>query len=344
MTPTDRAAKRPVIVTEGLRKRYGEVEALRGLDLTVEQGNVVGLLGPNGAGKTTTVRILATLLRLDAGRAEVAGYDVVRQRREVRARIALTGQYAAVDEFLTGRENLEMVGRLSGLRRAAAKRRADELLQRLDLVDAASRPVKTYSGGMRRRLDLAASLVLSPPVLFLDEPTTGLDPRSRSTIWELIADLVAAGASVLLTSQYLEEVDRLADRIVVIDDGEVVAQGSSRELKAKVGGERVEVVVSSQSDFEAAVGVLRARADVDHVSREQRRVVLRAGGARLVGQVARHLEDAGVDVDDLSLRRPTLDDVFLMLTGRSVKEPTVEDPVNGARHPDAAKQEERAAL
>src|ERR687886_2336132 len=263
------------VLAEGLQKRYGRTWALRGVDLAVERGTICGLLGPNGAGKTTAVRILTTLLSPDAGRAEVAGLDVVRQAGELRSRIGLTGQYAAVDEYLTGRENLEMVGRLYHLSKKQARGRADELLERFDLVDAATRLVKTYSGGMRRRLDLAASLVLSPPVLFLDEPTTGLDPRSRITMWDIIGELVSGGTTLLLTTQYLDEADRLADRIAVVDAGRVIAEGTSDELKARVGGERLEGVVTEAVDVEATArvldsyargGVLRVETDRRHAS------------------------------------------------------------------------------
>jgi ABC-2 type transport system ATP-binding protein len=322
---------RPAILAEGLQKSYGKTRALDGLDLSVEEGTVLGLLGPNGAGKTTAVRILTTLLIPDAGRAEVAGLDVVRQAGELRALIGLTGQYAAVDEYLTGRENLEMVGRLYHLSKKQARRRADELLERFDLVDAATRLVKTYSGGMRRRLDLAASLVFSPPVLFLDEPTTGLDPRSRITMWDIIGELVSGGTTLLLTTQYLDEADRLADRIAVVDAGRVIAEGTSAELKARVGGETLEVTVAGGDGLGEAASVLERYAHGDggvRVDAERRYVgTTVAGGPGLLAAVVRDFDAAGVQVEELGLHRPTLDDVFLTLTGHAA-EPEPEQRVD----------------
>jgi ABC-2 type transport system ATP-binding protein len=314
------------VVVEGLVKRFGENTALGGVDLTVSEGTVLGLLGPNGAGKTTVVRILSTLLRPDAGRAEVNGLDVVTQGDRVRATIGLTGQYAAVDEYLTGQENLEMVGRLYRLGGKVARERAGELLERFELADAAHRPAKTYSGGMRRRLDIAASLIARPRVLFLDEPTTGLDPRSRLGMWEFIADLVSDGTTILLTTQYLEEADRLADRMVVIDKGRVIARGTADELKAQVGGERLELTVSSSEQLAAAAEALRPLAQAEaHRDEQTRRLSLPVtGGTETLAEGLRRLAGTDVQVLDIGLRRPDLDDVFLTLTGHAAEESSAE--------------------
>jgi ABC-2 type transport system ATP-binding protein len=311
-----------VISARGLVKRYGDVTALDGLDLTVPEGTVLGLLGPNGAGKTTAVRVLTTLLTADAGSAEVAGIDVFADPRGVRERIGLSGQYAAVDEYLTGFENLDMIGRLYRLGRRRSRERARELLERFSLSDAGDRPVKTYSGGMRRRLDLAGALVASPSVLFLDEPTTGLDPRSRTEMWDVIRELVAGGTTLLLTTQYLEEADRLADEIVVIDKGRVIAKGTADELKAQVGGERVEVVVQEAADLDRARNVLLSVATgevlvEDHVRRLTAPV---SGGGKVLVEALGRLDAAGIAVLDVGLRRPTLDDVFLTLTGHGAED------------------------
>jgi ABC-2 type transport system ATP-binding protein len=307
------------IIAEGLVKRYGDVTALDGLDLEVAEGTVLGLLGPNGAGKTTTVRIFTTLLAADRGRASVAGYDVVTDAESVRRVIGLSGQYAAVDENLTGRENLEIFGRLYRLAAKAARARADELLERFRLTDAGGRPVKTYSGGMRRRLDLAGSLVGRPRLLFLDEPTTGLDPRSRLEMWDVIENLVRRGTTLLLTTQYLEEADQLADRIAVVDHGRVIAEGTSDELKARIGGDVVEVIIHDRARLDEAVdalvGCCHERPTVDR--RARRLSVPSDGGAKVLVEVIRELDAVGIAVDDIALRRPTLDDVFLTLTGHA---------------------------
>src|SRR5215212_3933768 len=322
------------IVVEGLVKRFGETTALDGVDLTVAEGSVLGLLGPNGAGKTTVVRILTTLLRADAGRAEVVGLDVVRDADAVRASIGLTGQYAAVDEYLTGLENLEMVGRLYRLGKREARSRAGELLERFDLSDAADRPAKTYSGGMRRRLDIAASLINRPRVLFLDEPTTGLDPRSRLGMWEFIADLADGGTTILLTTQYLEEADRLADRMVVIDRGRVIARGTADELKAQVGGQRLEFTFGRPIDVaEAAARMRELAVDELRADEQNRRLSLPVrGGTEVLAEALRLLEGSGVEVLDVGLRRPDLDDVFLTLTGHAAVEaeqPGADEPAAG---------------
>jgi ABC-2 type transport system ATP-binding protein len=319
------------IIAEGLRKRFGDVTALDGLDLEVPEGTVLGVLGPNGAGKTTAVSILTTLLVPDEGRATIAGADLISQPQQVRERIGLSGQYAAVDEVLTGRENLEMIGRLYRQGKAKARARAEELLERFDLTEAGDRPAKTYSGGMRRRLDLACALVAEPPVLFLDEPTTGLDPRSRIELWGVIRELVARGATLLLTTQYLEEADQLADEILVIDHGRELARGTALQLKAQVGGERIEVTLEADDQVEAArevlAGVAVGEVEIDAATRTLLAPV--HGGAATLTVALNELATREVAIVDVGLRRPTLDDVFLTLTGR-VAEPG-DDPTPADR-------------
>ncbi|MFD0316979.1 ATP-binding cassette domain-containing protein [Streptomyces flavalbus] len=319
------------IYAEGLVKTFGDVRALDGVDLDVPEGTVLGLLGPNGAGKTTTVRCLTTLLRPDSGRAVVAGIDVLKHPNEVRRSIGLSGQFAAVDEYLTGRENLQMVGQLYQMRAKDAKVRAAELLEQFNLADAADRPAKTYSGGMRRRLDLAAALVVSPPVMFMDEPTTGLDPRNRQQLWEVIKQLVSGGTTLLLTTQYLEEADHLAHDIAVVDQGKVIARGTSDQLKARTGGERVEVVVHEREHITTAGEVLRGfgKGDVTVEDHTRKLTVPVTGGAKLLAEVIRELDVRGIEIDDIGLRRPTLDDVFLSLTGH-VAEVKDEENEKGA--------------
>ncbi|HEY7045858.1 MAG TPA: ATP-binding cassette domain-containing protein [Jatrophihabitantaceae bacterium] len=312
-----------VIRASGLVKTYGTVRALDGLDLAVPEGTILGVLGPNGAGKTTAVRILTTLIEPDAGQAFVAGLDVTKEPGKVREQLGLSGQYAAVDEYLTGYENLDMVGRLYGLGRRPAKVRARELLDQFRLADAGDRPVKTYSGGMRRRLDLAGALVAQPPVLFLDEPTTGLDPRSRTEMWDVIIDMVKGGTTLLLTTQYLEEADQLANNILVVDHGKAIAEGTADELKAQVGGERIEIVLSSSDDLGSAHGVLSGVVEgaVEVDDRARRLTAPVTHGASALMETLRRLDADNIALSDVALRRPTLDDVFLTLTGHMSEEP-----------------------
>ena len=338
----------PAVSFQNVSKSYaGPRGALRALDTVsfdIAQGEFFGLLGPNGAGKTTAVRVLTTLLKPDSGRAVVAGLDVLRQSNEVRRSIGLSGQFAAVDEYLTGRENLQMVGQLYQMSAKAAKARAGELLERFNLAEAADRPSKTYSGGMRRRLDLAAALVVSPPVMFMDEPTTGLDPRNRQQLWEVIQELVAGGTTLLLTTQYLEEADHLAHDIAVIDHGRVIARGTSDQLKAQTGGERVEVVVHDRQHLTTATEVLnRFGQGETTVEQHTRKITVPvAGGAKLLAEVIRDLDAQGVEIDDIGLRRPTLDDVFISLTGHAAESAPGENGNGGNGGTDAAKEMEAA--
>jgi ABC-2 type transport system ATP-binding protein len=312
---------RTMILADGLHKHFGKTHALRGLDVDVQEGTILAMLGPNGAGKTTAVRILTTLTHADAGHAEVAGIDVARHPAAVRRQIGVAGQSASLDELLTGRENLVIVGNLYRLKPSESRRRAEDLLERFELTDAADRMVKTYSGGMRRRLDLAAALIDSPPVLFLDEPTTGLDPRSRLAMWSLIADLAKGGSTLLMTTQYLEEADQLADDIAVVDHGRVIARGTALELKRRVGGERLEVEIGEGQSLDRAAEVLSslgeepARVDTDH-HRVSVPIVAHDG---VLTRAVRALDSAGVHVDDIGFRRPTLDEVFLELTGQPLE-------------------------
>jgi ABC-2 type transport system ATP-binding protein len=312
----------PAIEAEGLVKNFGTTKALAGLDLAVPPGTVYGLLGPNGAGKTTAVRVFATLLRPDGGRARVLGHDVADEAAEVRRQIGLTGQYAALDEYLTGRANLVMIGQLSRLTPAAARRRADEMLERFSLTEAAGRAVKTYSGGMRRRLDLAASLIGYPQVLFLDEPTTGLDPNARAMTWEIVRELANSGTTLLLTTQYLDEADQLARRIAVIDGGAVIAEGTPDQLKSSVGGEHLDVALAAGADVEAAIVAVKpfATGGIQPDEDGRRLSVPVAAAEGLTTQVVRALDQAGVPVNDVTMQRASLDDVFLALTGHKTSE------------------------
>jgi ABC-2 type transport system ATP-binding protein len=328
----------PAILVEGVRKSFGNVHALRGIDLVVPRGTVLGLLGPNGAGKTTAVRILTTLLKPDAGRALIEGLDVVKDEESVREIIGLAGQSAAIQEELTGRENLEIFGRLHHLSKSHARTRADELLERFDLADAADRQAKTYSGGMQRRLDLASSLVGDPLVLFLDEPTTGLDPRSRLGMWSVIRELVSAGTTLLLTTQYLEEADELADEIVVIDHGQVIAAGTAEQLKDRIGGDVIEFTVPDPARREDAVRAIAQLSESDPVLDEDTGLLtLRIGnlGSDALMQAVRSLDAAGVPVQGLALRRPSLDDVFLALTGHAAEADEQPEPKRGRRRRQA---------
>jgi oleandomycin transport system ATP-binding protein len=325
--------ERSAIEAEGLVKTFGSVRALDGIDMVAGEGTVFGLLGPNGAGKTTAIRVLSTLLRPDAGRAFVGGHDVAREPEQVRRLIGLTGQYAAVDELLSGKENLYMIGRLLGLPAREARRRAGELLESFGLSEAAAKLVKEYSGGMRRRLDLAASLVGRPRFLYLDEPTTGLDPRSRLELWGMIRGLVAEGTTVLLTTQYLEEADRLADEIVVIDHGRVIAAGTPQQLKTRVGGQVLQAQPADPSDLEATQRILAELADEDEGTyTDGQLVTVRIADRSALGRAVRLLEEAGIAIDDLSLRRASLDEVFLAITGHlAEEEPGVDDTSERSR-------------
>jgi oleandomycin transport system ATP-binding protein len=315
----------PAIVAHGLVKTFGDVRALDGIDLEAPQGQILGLLGPNGAGKTTAIRILATLLQPDAGTARVGGFDVVKQPGEVRKVIGLTGQYAAVDELLSGKENLYMIGKLLGMNKTDALARGHELLGLFDLVDATEQVVRTYSGGMRRRLDLAASMVGRPRFIYLDEPTTGLDPRSRRETWNMIEDLVSGGTTALLTTQYLDEADQLADEIVVIDHGRVIAEGTADELKSKVGEQVIEVRPARTEDLEKTKEILHRLAGSDGTVDEESQMVSVSGAdPNLITEVVRNLDTAGIVVGHLALRRPSLDEVFLALTGHVAEERTDE--------------------
>ncbi len=314
----------PAVVVKGLKKSYGKVDVLKGIDFEVKRGTILALLGPNGAGKTTTIRILSTLLPPDSGTATIAGHDVVDEPDKVHASIGLTGQYAAVDEYLTGQENLLMMGRLYRLSMSDTKRRTTELLEQFDLVKASTRAVKTYSGGMRRRLDLAMSLIALPQVIFLDEPTTGLDPRSRLVMWDMIKQLAAHGITILLTTQYMDEADHLADWIVVIDDGKVIAEGTADTLKSKIGSDRLELTIAKKSNFDKAQKIVDGQAQQADPDRRAISIASK-GGARKVRELLQKMEDADIEVETISLHRPTLDDVFMTLTGHAASSDEAEE-------------------
>jgi ABC-2 type transport system ATP-binding protein len=319
------------IKVRGLKKSYGELKVLDDINFSVKKGSVLGLLGPNGAGKTTTVRILSTLLKPDAGTVLVNGYDAVRRPMKVKASIGLTGQYAAVDGYLTGKENLLLMARLYRLSFASAKKRAEQLIEQFDLVDAANRQVKTYSGGMKRRIDLAMSLIASPPIIFLDEPTTGLDPRSRLAMWEMIKALAKSGTTILLTTQYMDEADRLADSIVVIDNGKVIAEGTADVLKAKVGADRLEISIGKQIDFKKVESTF---SDVIEQVDPERGIISITGKKSGVGEfraILERIENARIEVESVSMHRPTLDDVFLSLTGRTSTKEDVKNKTKGKK-------------
>ncbi len=319
------SGEKPAIVVKGLKKSFGKVKVLEGIDFQVKRGSILALLGPNGAGKTTTIRILSTLLPPDGGQALVNGHDVLKDADAVRASIGLTGQFAAVDEYLSGEENLMMMGRLYRLSMADTRRRTAELLAQVDLIEASKRPVKTYSGGMRRRLDLAMSLIAMPPIIFLDEPTTGLDPRSRLSMWETIKLLAKHGITILLTTQYMDEADQLADWIVVIDNGTVIAEGTADTLKTKVGADRLEIMIGKKSNFDRAKKIVDGEAQ--QADPDRRTISLAStGGARRVRELLQELESAGIEVETISMHRPTLDDVFMTLTGHATSEDPEESP------------------
>jgi ABC-2 type transport system ATP-binding protein len=316
------------IVVKGLRKSFKHLTVLDDVNFVIKKGTVLALLGPNGAGKTTTIRILSTLLLPDSGQALINGFDVVKEPYKVRSLIGLTGQYAALDEYLTGKENLHMIGRLYRLSYPDINRRSQELLELFDLVEASGRTVKTYSGGMHRRLDLAVSLIASPPIIFLDEPTTGLDPRSRLIMWDIIEQLVSTGTTILLTTQDMDEADHLADRIVVINGGKIIAEGTSDELKQRVGSERLEITVAKESNFEKAKKVVEE--DSLHSDSKMRTLSLvTKGGMHQLKQVLSRLDEAGIDVENVSFRSPTLDDVFLTVTGHTTEQPNGETKEQG---------------